>query len=201
MIRILIICSVFLFACNSRDKTEKVIDSDILCFSSFQFGGRTPDTIRHFPVFTCLFKKDSLIALKTDGNYNWYFEKVKLSVNEMDTISKLIKAINFKLYIDKNLFQKRKDSLIMYCGSKYGLIDNQNNISVFIPYDDGKNIRKLESLLYNINGVSTSDTLEIINYTIKIKRKYFKEVGPFPTMEKVEFVAPIMKEDSVLSQN
>lgn len=197
MIRILIICSVFLFACNSQDKTEKVIDSDILCFSSFQFGGRTPDTIRHFPVFTCLFKKDSLILLKTDSEYNWYFEKVKLSGNEIDTLYKLIKAINFKSYIDKNMLQVRKDSLIMYCGSNYGLIDNKNNLSVFIPYDDGKNIRKLESVLYNIKAIPTFDTLEIIEYTIKIKRKYLKEAGPFPVMEHVEFVPPIIKPDVI----
>lgn len=201
MIRILIICSVFLFACNSQDKTENVIDSNILCFSSFQFGGRTPDTVRHFPLFTCLFKIDSLIFLKTDRDYNWYFEKIKLSKTEIDTINKLIKAIDFEKCINKNMLQKMRDSLIMYCGSNYGLIDNQNNISVFIPYDDGENIRRLESVLYNINGVSTIDTLEIIDYSIKIKRKYLKEAGPFPVMEKVEFVAPIIKEDSVLNQN
>lgn len=201
MFRLLIIVSFFLVACKNPKGDEQIINSDIICFSSFQFGSRTPDTIRHFPVLTCLFKSDSLITLKTDKYYNWCFEKIKLTKTEIDTINKLIKTIDFKKYLSKNIFQKRRDSLIMYCGSNYGLIDNQNNISVFIPYDDGKNIRKLESFLYNINGVSTSDTSEIINYTIKIKRKYFKDAGPFPTMEKVEFVTPIMKEDSVLNQN
>ncbi len=193
MFRILIIVSFFLVACKSPNQDEQVISPEIICFSSFQFGSRTPDTIRSFPVFTCLFKNDSLITLKTDKYYNWYFEKVKLSVNEIDTISKLIKAINFKSYVDKNMFQKRRDSLIMYCGSNYGLVDDQNNISIFIPYDDGKNIRSLESILYNIKAFKTNDTIKIIDYTTKIKRKYFKEAGPFPVLENAEFVAPIIK--------
>jgi len=197
MFRFLIIFSLFLIACKTQEKKEYVIDPEISCFSSFQFGGRTPDTIRHFPVFTCLFKNDTLITLKTDKYYNWCFEKVKLSEHEIDKIYTLITDINFKLYIDENLLQKRRDSLIMYCGSNYGLIDNQNNVSVFIPYDDGKKIRILEKLLYNIKAYKTNDTSEIIDYTITIKRKYLKDAGPFPVMEKVEFVPPVIKEDVV----
>lgn len=197
MYRLLIIFSLFLIACKNQENNEHVINPEISCFSSFQFGSRTPDTVRHFPVSTYLFIKDSLVVLKTDKQYNWYIEKVKLSLNEIDTINKLIRAINFKSYIDKNLLQKRRDSLIMYCGSNYGLIDNQNNISVFIPFDDGKNIRKLESVLYNIKAFDTNDTSKIITYTIKIKRKYFKESRPFPVMEDVEFVTPIVKPDLI----
>jgi hypothetical protein len=197
MFRVLIISCFFLIACKTQEKKESVIDSEIICFSSFQFGSRTPDTVRLFPVTSSLFKQDTLIILKTDKYYNWYVEKVKLSIKEIDTINSLIKAIDFKSYINKNSLQKRNDSLIMYCGSNYGLINNQKNIEVFIPYDDGRNIRDLEKVLYNIKAFKTNDTSEIIDYTIKMKRKYLRDRKPFPVMEPVKFVPPVVKPDMI----
>ncbi len=145
------------------------------------------DTLRHFFVRTYLFKGDCVLRLRPDSSYHWKVSAMYLPPEKLDSVNRLIRMIDFKSIV----LRGPRDNTAAYCLPKFGFVDSLENIELFIPFGKEKTMNSLLVMLDG-NAVPTSDTAEIIDYTLNIKRKYL-QFFPQPMLREVKFVPPIDK--------
>jgi hypothetical protein len=163
-----------LFGCKENIKNKVKIEPAVKCFSAIMFPSHG-DTVRHYFVTTYLFKGDSLLILKPDSLYHWKVKVARLSLKETDSINKLIQLIEFKSFVFPGAREKSGPA---YCLPMYGLVDSGGKVEIFAPFGKERIMDKLLTMLGNKNAIPTNDTNLIIDYTIRVKRKYLKLFPP-----------------------
>ena len=146
-----------------------------------------------------MFTEDRLTILSTNKKHTWDIYKVKLTSNQIDSINSYISEIDFKRLIGNKSIDSSFKCGDLYCGAYYGFVDSIDRPEVYIPYRGEAYCKKatqnLKDFLFNINGLKTVDTTEVIRQTFLIKDKYESVAPPPPIIDKTaKFVPPIIKE-------
>lgn len=183
MSRGLVISIVFclLYGCGGKIKNEVKVVPSVKCFSAIMFRSHD-DTVRHYFVRTYLFKEDSVFALKPDSVDHWNVRATHLSSRKLDSINQIIRLIDFK----SSEVSGRGENKVAYCLPMFGFIDSLEKIKIFVPFGKEETMNSLLMMLDG-NDVPTNDTSEIIDYTVRIKRKYL-QLFPRPVLQEVKFV-------------